>query len=172
MWTNQRPKRESITPYTLIVQSHFHLEPSLENDWLIRTTNAEKAKHQVSTVYRYIHLWLTPYPQFWNTTLWTINRNAIHSKLIINSNPSKIPRTMPRQTTTRNNQRGETSTSTSTPTSNNDNTNTRNSFFSWIVKPTRKIQQRLSFQNRWKQKGIKFHPKFHFIIGQLIIKVS
>lgn len=34
----------------------------------------------------------------------------------------------------------------------------------------RRVQQRISFQNRWKKSGVKFDPKFHFIIGQLIIK--
>ena len=62
-----------------------------------------------------------------------------------------------------------------TTTSNNNNNNHRrrkfSSIFSCIVRPTRSMHQRMAFQNRWKKKGVKFDPKFNFIIGQLIIKV-
>ena len=59
--------------------------------------------------------------------------------------------------------------------SSNNNINNRGNLFSMlscIVRPTRRMQQRLSFQNRWKKNRVKFDPKFHFIIGQLIVKVS
>jgi hypothetical protein len=46
------------------------------------------------------------------------------------------------------------------------------SIFKCLVQPTRRMQQRVVFKNRWKKKGVKFDPNFHFIIGQLIIKVG
>lgn len=57
-------------------------------------------------------------------------------------------------------------------TESSSSSSTRRSFFSRILQPTRRLQQRLAFHNRWKKQGVKFNPKFIFIIGQLVIKVS
>ena len=57
-----------------------------------------------------------------------------------------------------------------TNNNNSNNENRRKSFFSilsCIVQPTRRMQQRIAFQNRWKKKGVKFDPNFHQALNEV-----